>query len=59
MLCARNDGDNIIANGDNAGESFTQFIKSNKALLGSKVGEEVTAEAPVGELKFKIISISK
>ena len=30
-----------------------------KALLGSKVGEEVTAEAPVGELKFKIISISK
>ena len=36
MLCARNDGDNIIANGDNAGESFTQFIKSNKALLGTK-----------------------
>ncbi len=36
MLCARNDGDNIIANGDNAGESFSQFIKSNKVLLGSK-----------------------
>lgn len=30
-----------------------------KALLGSKVGDEVTAEAPAGELKFKIIGISK
>lgn len=30
-----------------------------KALLGSKVGEEVTAETPMGELKFKIIGISK
>lgn len=36
MLCARNDGDNIIANGDNAGESFTKFIKENKSLLGTK-----------------------
>ncbi len=36
MLCARNDGDNIIANGENSGESFTAFIKENKALLGSK-----------------------
>ncbi len=30
-----------------------------KALLGSKVGDEVTAEAPAGELKFKIVGISK
>lgn len=29
------------------------------ALLGSKVGEEVTAETPMGEIKFKIVSISK
>lgn len=29
------------------------------ALLGAKVGEEVTAITPAGELKFKIISISK
>ena len=30
-----------------------------KALLGSKVGDEVTAEAPAGELKFKILEISR
>ncbi len=30
-----------------------------KALLGAKVGDTVIAEAPVGELKFKIVSISK
>ena len=30
-----------------------------KALLGARVGDTVTAEAPVGELKFKIVSISK
>ena len=30
-----------------------------KALLGAKVGETVVAEAPVGELKFKIVNISK
>lgn len=30
-----------------------------KALLGAKVGDIVIAEAPVGELKFKIVSISK
>ncbi len=30
-----------------------------RALLGAKIGDEVTAEAPAGELKFKIISISK
>ncbi len=29
------------------------------ALLGAKVGEEVIATTPAGELKFKIISISK
>ena len=30
-----------------------------KALLGSKVGDEVLAETPMGELKFKIMGISK
>ena len=30
-----------------------------KALLGAKVGDEVTAEAPVGEIKLKILGISK
>lgn len=36
MLCTRNDGDNIIVNGENAGQSFTEFIKANKSLLGLK-----------------------
>ncbi len=36
MLCARNDGDNIILNGTNAGESFTTYIKNNKSVLGIK-----------------------
>ena len=30
-----------------------------QALLGAKVGEEVIAITPTGELKFKIVSISK
>ncbi len=30
-----------------------------RALIGHKVGETVCAEAPAGEIKFKIISISK
>lgn len=30
-----------------------------KALLGKKVGDEVVVEAPAGEIKLKIISISK
>ena len=30
-----------------------------KALLGKKVGEEVIVEAPQGEIKFKILGISK
>lgn len=30
-----------------------------KALLGHKVGDTVFAEAPAGEIEFKIISISK
>ncbi len=29
------------------------------ALLGAKVGDEVVAEVPAGELKFKVLSISK
>jgi mannose-6-phosphate isomerase len=36
MLCARNDGDNVIVNGEHKGESFTEFINNNKTLLGSK-----------------------
>ena len=30
-----------------------------KALLGKKIGEEVIVEAPGGEFKLKILSISK
>jgi len=30
-----------------------------KALLGHKVGEKVVAEAPVGEIKFKILQIKR
>ena len=30
-----------------------------RALVGAKIGDEVVAEAPVGEIKFKILSISK
>ena len=30
-----------------------------KALLGKKIGEEVTVEAPAGEFKVKILEISK
>ncbi len=29
------------------------------ALLGAKIGDEVVAEAPAGDLKFRILSISK
>ncbi len=36
MLCARNDGDNVIINGEFEGKSFTEFVKENKELLGSK-----------------------
>lgn len=36
MLCAREDGDNIIENGEYKGASFKEFIKNNTALLGSK-----------------------
>ena len=30
-----------------------------RALVGAKVGETVSVEAPVGELKFKIVSITR
>lgn len=30
-----------------------------RALVGAKVGETVSVEAPVGELKFKILSITR
>ena len=30
-----------------------------KALVGAKVGDEVAAEAPVGEIRFKVLKISK
>ena len=36
MLCARNDGDNIVVNGEFEGKSFTELVKENKAFLGSK-----------------------
>lgn len=36
MLCARNDGDNLIANGENEGMSFTEYVKANKEKLGTK-----------------------
>ena len=36
MLCAREDGDNIIVNGDNAGMSFAEYVKANKEKLGTK-----------------------
>ncbi len=36
MLCARNDGDNIVVNGEYSGMSFTDLVKSNPQLLGTK-----------------------
>ena len=36
LLCAREDGDNNIANGPFKGQSFTEFVKANKAVLGTK-----------------------
>ncbi len=30
-----------------------------KALVGTKVGDEVVAETPMGEIKFKILNIAK
>lgn len=36
VLCAREDGDNVIANGDSAGVSFTEYVKANKDKLGTK-----------------------
>ncbi len=36
MLCAREDGDNLIVNGEFAGMSFTEFVKNNKSVLGIK-----------------------
>lgn len=36
MLCARNDGDNVVANGEYEGKSFTELVKEHKAFLGTK-----------------------
>ncbi len=36
MLCARNDGDNIVVNGEYKNRSFTQLIKENPSMLGTK-----------------------
>ena len=36
MLCARNDGDNIVINGEYAGKSFTELVKEAPGLLGTK-----------------------
>ena len=30
-----------------------------RALIGAKKGDEVVAEAPVGELRFKILDITR
>ena len=36
MLCARNDGDNVVINGEFEGKSFTELVKEHKEFLGSK-----------------------
>lgn len=36
MLCARNDGDNIVCNGEFTGKSFTALVSENKEFLGKK-----------------------
>ncbi len=36
MLCAREDGDNIIENGEFKGKSFSKFVKENASVLGTK-----------------------
>ncbi len=36
MLCARNDGDNIVVNGEYESKSFTELVKEHKELLGTK-----------------------
>ena len=36
MLCARNDGDNVVVNGEYSGMSFTELVKNNPQLLGKK-----------------------
>ena len=30
-----------------------------RALMGAKIGEEVVAEAPMGEIRFKILNITR
>ena len=37
MLCARNDGDNIIANGEFAGKSFIEYLKENKTVVKKRL----------------------
>lgn len=36
MLCARNDGDNIVINGEYKNKSFTELVKENPSMLGTK-----------------------
>ena len=38
---------------------FSDDSPVGRALLGAKIGDEVVAEAPAGELKFRILSINK
>ncbi|MBE6795118.1 MAG: class I mannose-6-phosphate isomerase [Ruminococcaceae bacterium] len=45
MLCARDDGDNIVENGVFSGKSFKEVVAENKSLLGRK-GEKY-AEFPL------------
>ena len=45
MLTARKDGDNIILNGDFSGKLFTEYLKENPEVVGSKAKSD--AEFPL------------
>ncbi len=47
------------AEADPMNGSISDDSPVGKALLGAKVGQEVTAETPMGDINFKIVSISK
>ena len=47
------------AEADPIGGLISDSSPVGKALLGSKIGDEVIAEAPAGELRFRILGISK
>ncbi len=39
--------------------TITTSSPVGRAILGRKVGDEVMAHAPAGEIRFKVVSISK